>query len=86
MSTQRGGLVHTECGGSGGGIERVEGAVWLESTFGRRIAFFVTAETASTRRRKDLPDTSVCFRRGLPSVLLPSGPLSLPTASHIIGR
>ena len=63
MSTQRGGLVHTECGGVGGGIERVEGAVWLESVFGRRIAFSVTAETASARRRKDLPDSSVWFQK-----------------------
>ena len=67
MSTQRGGLVHTECGGGGGGIKRVEGAVWLESAFGRRIAIFVTAEAASTQRRKELPDSSVCFRNG-PSI------------------
>ena len=63
MSTQRGGLVHTECGGVGGGVERVEGAVWLESAFGYRIAFFVTAETASARRRKDLLESFVCFRK-----------------------
>ena len=63
MSTQRGGLVHTECGGVVGG----EGAVWLESVFGRRIAFSVTAETASARRRKDLPDSSVCFPKS-PSI------------------
>ena len=60
-------MVHTECGGGGGSIERVEGALWLESTFGRRIAIFVTAEAASTKRRKELPDSSVCFRKG-PSI------------------
>ena len=71
MSTQRGGFksVHTDCGGGGGGggIARVEGAVWLESEFGRRIAFFVKADAASTQRRKELPDSSVCFRKG-PSI------------------
>ena len=60
-------MVHTECGGGGGGIERDEDALWLESAFGRRIAIFVAAEAASTQRRKELPDSSVCFRKG-PSI------------------
>ena len=63
MTIQRGGLVHTECGRGGGGIERVEGAVWLVSAFGRRIAFFITAETASARRRKELLQSFVRFRK-----------------------
>ena len=78
--------MYTECGGVDGGVERVEGAVWLESVFGRRIAFSVKAETASARRRKDSPDSSVCLRKALPSGYLTSGPLSLPTASRKFGR
>lgn len=48
MSTQKGGLVHTECGGGGRGVERDEGGLWLESAFGRRIAFFVREDRQRT--------------------------------------
>ena len=56
-------IMCTDCGGGIGGVERVEDAPRLESAFGRRIAFFVSSQIANARRRKDLPDSSVCFQR-----------------------
>ena len=78
--------MHTDCGGGVGGIERVEGALWLESAFGHRIAFFVASETASARRRKDSPDSSVCFQRGHSIWISDLRALSLPVASQKISR